>query len=92
MVDEDVYKLPFTIEGQLQSEPMNCPICGFEYVHFGKPTYKSGEDDYKAGWGGRGDLITIPMHCEDGCEWELSLGFHKGQVFPFLHQSVTQRG
>lgn len=62
---------------------LTCPECGFECNHLGQPEKKSGNDNYDAGWGGRGDLIVIPVEGECGSVWEVCFGFHKGNVAAF---------
>jgi hypothetical protein len=57
---------------------MECPFCGFDYVHFSAPEHKE-SDDYSA-WKGRGGAIRIPMWCEGGHAWDLRFGFHKGNT------------
>lgn len=56
-----------------------CPRCGFDHVHLDAPTLQP-SDDYSA-WTGRGCAIRIPCRCEGGCEFNILLGFHKGQSF-----------
>ena len=63
-----------------EAATLMCPVCGFDYNHLGEPTKQPGNDNYKADWKGRGDLIVIPISAECGCEWEMCFGFHKGQV------------
>lgn len=58
-----------------------CPICGFDYVHFNEPVYKKSGDESGVAWEGRGDAIVIPMWCESEHEWDLVIGFHKGNTF-----------
>lgn len=59
--------------------------------HPGKPVVVAGNDEYAAGWNGRGDLIVIPMACENGHGYEVCLGFHKGGAHAFLRDlKVTQ--
>lgn len=63
-----------------------CPICKFEYVHFcenGNALYKA-SDDSSAWRYGRGGALTIPMSCENGHEWDLVLGHHKGYSFVMI--------
>ena len=60
-----------------------CPVCGFGYVHFKKPVAKKGNDKYEA-WDGKGDCIEIEMYCEEGHEWKVVLGAHKGNAFLFI--------
>ena len=59
---------------------IRCPQCGSEYQHFRHPILADGQDNYKAGWSGRGDLLIIPIEGECGHMWEICLGFHKGQL------------
>lgn len=47
-----------------------CPICKFEYVHYGPVDIKA-----------KDSVFTIPMSCENGHEWELHMNFHKGYTF-----------
>lgn len=61
----------------------HCPQCGFEYVHFGDGKTIDGNDNYDAGWGGRGAVIVIPCSCENGHGWEFCIGFHKGNTVVF---------
>jgi hypothetical protein len=59
-------------------------VCGYDYNHQDDPPrLVAGLDSYKAGWGGRGDLLEIPFDCENGCKWFLCLGFHKGKMAIF---------
>ena len=69
--------------GQIE-DGAQCPCCGYEYVHAGTPHVIDGDDSYRAGWGGRGDLIIVPFGCECGSEWDLCFGFHKGLTQTFL--------
>ena len=61
-----------------------CPECGYEYVHFESPVLEDSEDNYKASWDGRGDLLVIPMWAECGAKWETCYGFHKGYTGAFI--------
>lgn len=65
-----------------------CPICGFDYVHFGTPKHIDGKDSYKA-WEGRGDAILIDMDAECGDSWTLQIGFHKGFTFLSILDTAT---
>ncbi len=58
---------------------LQCPVCGYDYVHFGAPEYR--ESDGYSAWSGRGAAIYIPMTCEGNHAWMLRIGFHKGQSF-----------
>lgn len=68
-----------------------CPVCFSENVHFGKPVFKDGNDNYEADWGGRGSLIHIPMISEQ-CDhaWEICFGFHKGDT-KFFYRIIENR-
>ena len=61
-----------------------CSVCGCNYNHVGEPYTVAGEDDYRAGWGGRGDLVVVPFEGECGHEWEICFGFHKGETMAFV--------
>ncbi|MBA3474289.1 MAG: hypothetical protein H0T57_13865 [Rubrobacter sp.] len=61
-----------------------CPVCGSSYQHTGTPFDIPGQDAYEAGWGGRGNLLVVPVWCEEGHEWEMCFGFHKGETFSFV--------
>jgi len=64
---------------------VRCPECGFDYQKVQLPIQTfSGEDDYKAPWIGKGDLLVIPFVGECGAEWDLCFGFHKGRTATFL--------
>lgn len=66
---------------------MLCPVCQFDCTHtHGVKTVK-GNDNYEAGWAGRGDLVVVTMGGECGHGWELCIGFHKGQqaIFTRIH-------
>lgn len=52
-------------------------------------TCKDGGDNYEAKWGGRGDLAVIPMWGECGSQWEVCIGFHKGQSRIFVRVSES---
>lgn len=62
---------------------VRCPLCGYVDQDMGLPALVPGEDNYKAGWGGRGDLIVIPMKGYCGHKWDICFGFHKGRVAAF---------
>ena len=62
-----------------------CPVCGGDYVHTGSPT-KNAED-----WLGRGAATIVPMACESGHDFELGIGFHKGQSWMFTrHVAIAE--
>jgi hypothetical protein len=62
---------------------IQCPVCGFEYNRITNIEKIKGNDNYKAGWGGRGDLTVIKIRGECGHDWEICFGFHKGQILAF---------
>ena len=66
--------------GQTDVPTLLCPECGYYYNHFGNPKIIPGNDHYEANWGGRGDLLIIPIEGECGCNWEICFGFHKGSI------------
>jgi hypothetical protein len=59
-----------------------CPVddCTCQYVHIGHVYNVHGKDNYQA-WQGRGDAAVIPMYCEEGHQWLLRLGEHKGYTY-----------
>jgi hypothetical protein len=57
---------------------IQCPLCKDLYQHLHKPQMIDGNDNYEAGWPGRGDLVVVPIDGECGHNWELCIGFHKG--------------
>lgn len=59
-----------------------CPVCGFNYVHHqSKTVVIMGRDNYEASSAVRGDVIAVPMRCEDGHAFLFCFGFHKGMTF-----------
>lgn len=66
-----------------------CPVCGGNYNHVKPPYLKDGGDNYEAKWGGCGDLAVIPMWGECGSQWEVCIGFHKGQSRIFVRVSES---
>lgn len=68
--------------GRPAFERMACPVCGSTYQQTGKPQSVEG-------WGGRGDLLVIPMEGECGHRWELCFGFHKGETFGFVRAPLA---
>ena len=66
------------------STRLRCPICGESYQHADVYQHIPGRDNYEAGWGGRGDLVIIPVWCEFDHVWQLCFGFHKGATFVFV--------
>lgn len=63
--------------------PVKCAVCGYEYVRVVYMREVAGNDNYEAGWCGRGDLNVIGFEGECGHEFELCFGFHKGNVHVF---------
>lgn len=58
-----------------------CPICGMDYVHHESTTLViDGKDNYEADKSVRGDIIQIPMWCENDHSFSMKMGFHKGQT------------
>lgn len=65
-----------------EHEQFRCPVCDFEYVHWAEPLVIDSHDDYKARPGFvRGNVLVVPMWCENGDEFALEIGFHKGGTF-----------
>lgn len=65
------------------SNVLHCPVCGDSNNHVGKIHTMKSNDDYSAGWSGRGGLTAIRMSGECGSQWEFCLGEHKGNVSVF---------
>jgi len=63
---------------------LKCPVCSDTNQHAGGYQHIPGRDNYKAGWGGRGDLVIVPVWGECEHRWELCFGFHKGETFCFV--------
>jgi hypothetical protein len=63
-----------------------CPTCECINVHLVYMKQVDGQDSYKAGWGGRGDLHVLGFEGECGHDFEVCFGFHKGIT------SVFRRG
>jgi hypothetical protein len=63
---------------------LKCPICSDTYQHAETWQHIPGRDNYEAGWGGRGDLVIIPVWGECEHRWELCFGAHKGETFCFV--------
>lgn len=84
------YQLPGMIEDTTKQGyegfKLLCPLCGFDYNHFSKCEIENGNDDYDASWSGRGDLTVLKFWGECGHNWELCIGFHKGQSFIFARR------
>jgi hypothetical protein len=67
-----------------------CPVCKHTFVHLGKVEEKNGNDNYESGWGGRGDSVEVGMWCEQGHNWKMILGFHKGNTYVFNRVMETK--
>jgi len=66
-----------------------CPLCGFEYVRWGKPEIFEATDDCGAKVCGNifnGSVLRIPMMCENGCNWYECLCLHKGYTFSWVFE------
>jgi hypothetical protein len=88
---EALYPLERVIDSDDQSWGMSpafkglrCPVCGSSYQRTGEPEFIPGSDAYRAGWGGRGGLLIIPVRGECGHGWEMCFGFHKGETATFV--------
>lgn len=59
-----------------------CPICSNDYVHHeATAEIIPGNDNYEAHPHVRSAVIRIPFHCENGCRWQMMIGFHKGMTY-----------
>ncbi|MFB9081476.1 hypothetical protein [Deinococcus wulumuqiensis] len=73
---------PFFQADDIWESKLVCPACGYDYNHvLPHPFNAPGHDQGAAGWGGRGDLYTLPVWGECGHVWGVQFGFHKGQTF-----------
>lgn len=63
---------------------LKCPVCKGIENHPEPPYMIDGNDDYKAGWHGRGDLMVTPFWGECGSQFQLCVGFHKGNAPLFI--------
>ena len=50
---------------------LKCPVCGDSYQRVGTHQLVSGNDNYEAGWTGRGHLDVLPVEGECGHKWEV---------------------
>jgi hypothetical protein len=82
--DDDVWY------GRPQFKRLVCPVCSDTFQHVETWQRIEGRDNYEAGWGGRGDLIVVPIWGECEHRWELCFGFHKGETFGFVRVSYEQ--
>jgi hypothetical protein len=83
VIDHDDDSWAGSLEGA--AERLLCPVCRYSYQHVAA-TWQNipGRDRYAAGWGGRGDLLIVPMWCEQEHDWQILLGSHKGETFAFV--------
>lgn len=65
-----------------------CPVCGFDYTHIDKAEHDQ-RGEY-ASWSGRGDAVRIAMYCENGHEWVVRFGFHKGQTWMGIEEVMDK--
>lgn len=85
--------LEVTVEKDLPMSILECPVCGFNYTHtYGPIEVFKGNDNNDASQIVRGDVIAIPMRCEDGCKFVLCMGFHKGHHMIFGISDGHHRG
>lgn len=56
---------------------MHCPVCGDNFVHFGKPVYREDVGDFRETEGG---AIEISMWCECNHYWDMVIFFHEGNT------------
>ncbi len=75
---------PSTWTGPIWGTRLKCPICSETCQHAGAYQHIPGRDNYEAGWGGRGDLVIVPVWCEFDHVWQLCFGQHKGATFVFV--------
>ena len=61
-------------DGMLNIE---CPFCGYFYVHCGQP--ESGDDERMGGM--KQGTLVIPFWGECGHRWDLIFGEHKGNTY-----------
>ena len=66
---------------------LKCPVCDCEFTHVRNIT-DTDSDNYTA-WDGRGSAQRIVMWCEEGCEWVVRFGFHKGNTFFNVEDATT---
>jgi hypothetical protein len=71
------------------NNPIKCPVCGYEFTHFESPKEFS-SDSYDAPiWGklgGRGNILIIPMWCEQDHLFIKAFGYHKGNSYEFTKE------
>ncbi len=78
--------------GPIFGTRLRCPICRDTYQHAGAYQRIPGRDSYEAGWGGRGDLVIVPVWGECEHRWELCFGSHKGETFCFVRVPQSSVG
>jgi hypothetical protein len=92
--DVGLASLPSVFEGAVftfdhpEMQQVMCPVCGGGYQWTRPPQHLTSNDD--TGWGGHGDLIVIPMRGECQHQWDICLGFHKGNTFAFVRVPQQQ--
>lgn len=69
--------------GNSYSYKLKCPICGSTDQHARTPERSGNTVPYGDKWGGKGDLLVIPVEGECSHVWEICLGFHKGETICF---------
>jgi hypothetical protein len=70
-----------------EERPYLCPVCGFDYVHFGDPHVTDADYSLTRYTTVRGPELQIPMWCEERHTWVLIYGFHKGRIF--VNEAIT---
>jgi hypothetical protein len=81
--------------GTPEYKRLRCPVCSDSYQHVETWQVVPGRDNYEAGWGGRGDLVVLPVWGECEHRWELCFGSHKGETFCFVrvpHANWSEAG
>jgi hypothetical protein len=83
------------------ASPVGCPICGFDFSHFGFATPPPEESQVSWGDGSvnaffsrdRGDkVIEIPFVCEDGHQLTLRIVEHEGLIGIHVDEGDGRRG
>ena len=66
-----------------ENQHIVCPVCNDDYVHHeSRSAVIDGDDSYKASPHAKGDVIAIPMYCENGGhQFSVLFGFHKGYTY-----------
>lgn len=90
-MDEEIFSLrdvviksAFPKWGYSSIDDVQCPLCNYTEHEMGSPVLVPGRDNYEAGWGGRGDLVVVPVISHCGHKWEICFGFHKGMIAAFV--------